>query len=236
MRDDKAPLIKHLEDLRRCLLISLFAIIAASMFCYCYIERLLLLFTKFFDRLIFITPQEAFIVYVKIALFAGLLAASPVIVFQVWTFVKSALTDVEKKYLVVYGVLSLVLFLTGLIFCYYIILPIAINFLLSFQTEKIVPMITFSNAVSFSIALLLGFGLVFELPLAIAFLTQTGLVTPLFLRKKRRHVIVAIFIVSAILTPPDAMTQILLAIPLMALYEMSIIFSRLVSAKNKLEG
>lgn len=236
MQDKKATLIEHLEELRRRLLVSLIAIGAAALISYLHIDKILSLFTVFFDKIVFIAPQEAFVTYIKISFFSGLLLASPVVIFNIWRFVETALTKLERHYLIFYGLSSFALFAGGVVFCYYVILPWALRFLLSFQSEKIVPMITLGNMTTFCMILLLSFAIVFELPLATVFLSQVGLVNPLSLRKKRKYVILAVFILSAFVTPPDAVTQVLLAVPLIGLYEIGILFSRLVTRKKELGG
>jgi sec-independent protein translocase protein TatC len=236
MGDQRAPLIKHLEDLRRHLLICIVAVLCGGIISYYFIDRILVVFTRFFDTIVFIAPQEAFVTYIKVALFSGLLVSSPVVIFEVWHFIHQGLTKTERKHLFAYGSCSFILFIIGVVFCYYAILPWALAFLLSFQTEKIVPMITLGNLTSFCIMLLLSFGIVFEMPLAIVFLSHSGFITPAFLRKRRKYVIVTIFILSAMITPPDAITQLLLAVPLLGLYELSILFSHLVCGKRELQG
>jgi len=235
MSDFKTTLIAHLEELRQRIIICLIIIGICALFSYYRIDAIMSLFTRFFDRVVFIAPQEAFVTYVKIAFFSGFLLSLPVVLFQVWRFVEAALTNFERMHLILYGSASLLLFISGLFFCYYLILPWAISFLLSFQTEKIVPMVTVSNLTTFCLMLLFSFAVIFELPLVTVFLSQVGIVTPASLARKRKHVIVAVFILSAMITPPDAVTQIMLAIPLVGLYEIGILFSRL-TVNNKKPG
>ncbi|PIU41243.1 MAG: twin-arginine translocase subunit TatC [Candidatus Omnitrophica bacterium CG07_land_8_20_14_0_80_42_15] len=237
MQEKKATLIEHLEELRRRLLVCIIALVLCGVISYTYIDRILFLFTRFVDRVVFISPQEAFVTYIKIALFSGMLLASPVIMFQVWRFVEGAFTEIERKYFLAYWVSSFFLFMGGLAFCYFLILPWAIKFFLSFQTDKIIPMITFSNLATFYLMLLISFGILFELPVVIVFLSQVGIIGPSFLRKQRKYAILAIFIVSAVITPTtDPVTQTLLAIPLVGLYEISILLSSVVKSRPELRG
>lgn len=178
-------------------------------------------------KLVFIAPQEAFVTYIKVSLIAGIFLAFPVLIWQVWRFVSAGLTGTEKKYFLYYAPFSFMLFFIGSAFAYFVILPIGMRFLLGFATDSLQPMISVSKYVSFAGMLLLAFGVVFELPLVVLFLTKIRLVTPEFLKRKRKQSILIIFIVAAILTPPDMVTQCLMAGPLILLYEISILFSRL---------
>ncbi len=132
-----------------------------------------------------------------------------------------------------FGPCSLVFFLLGAAFAFYVVAPFAIRFLFSFSTENVVPMISIKSYISFIGNLLVSFGVVFELPLALVFLVQIGIATPEFLRHFRRHVILAVFIISAILTPPDVVSQLLMALPLVVLYELGVLFSVFFSKKEK---
>jgi sec-independent protein translocase protein TatC len=125
------------------------------------------------------------------------------------------------------------LFIAGGLFAYFVAIPVALRFLLSFSTATIVPMITVKNYIAFVGTMLLAFGIIFELPLVIMFLTRIGIATPKFLAEKRRHAIVLILIVSAILTPPDCFTQALVALPLMILYEIGLLASKMAFSGKK---
>ena len=237
MQDKKATLIAHLEELRRRLLICIIACVLCGVVSYTFIDRILFLLTQFIDKVVFISPQEAFVTYIKISFFSGVFLASPIIMFQIWRFVESAFTEVERGYFLIYWISSFFLFIGGDAFCYFLIIPFALKFLLSFQTDKIVPMITLSSLTTFYVMLLMSFGILFELPVVIVFLSQTGIIGPSFLRKQRKYAILAIFIVSAIITPTtDPLTQVLLAVPLMGHYEISILLSKIVKPKSGMNG
>ena len=137
------------------------------------------------------------------------------------------LKDNERKYIFLLAPFSLLFFLAGGLFAYFIMIPVSLRFLLSFSSDFIVPMITIKNYISFVGMMILAFGAVFELPMVLVFLTKIGIVTPQFLAEKRRHAIVFILIVSALLTPPDAVTQIIMSVPLVVLYEIGIMACRL---------
>jgi sec-independent protein translocase protein TatC len=221
--------LDHLEELRSRILKSLAAVGIATIICYFFAKHIIDFLTHPFPgKLIFLAPSEAFVIYMKISFFAGLLVSLPIVSYQLWQFVVPGLLDKEKKYVPVIVIISTVLFLTGALFCYYVMIPIGLKFLLSFQTEDIVATITLYEYLKFVTMLMLVFGIVFELPLLSMFLTKINILTPSFLTKYRRHAIVVNFIVAAILTPPDVISQMLLAGPLLLLYEISIIVSKIV--------
>ncbi len=217
----------HLEELRGGLIkLFLFLVITACL-SYPLVDTILLHLTKPVGRLVFIAPHEAFISKIKIALFAGFIFSSPYVLYQIWHFIESGLSKKERKYVIVFGPFSFLLFAAGAAFGYFIIVPIGIKFLLSFATDLMTPMITIGRYISFLAMLTLAFGALFQLPLAALFLTKLGIVTPRFLILKRREAIVIIFITAAVLTPPDIVTQCLMAVPLLVLYEIGIILSKL---------
>lgn len=226
MMDKKLTLIKHLEELRNRVIKSVVSVIIASCLLYSFVNIILPNLVKPVGKLVFIAPQEAFIARIKIAFFGGLFLSSPFILYQIWRFVSLALKPNERKYILIFGPLSLIFFFMGAFFGYFIIVPIGMRFLLGFATDFITPMITISRYISFVGILTLSFGVIFELPLISLFLTKIGLVTPEFLSGKRKHAVVLVFIVAAILTPPDIITQGLMALPLLVLYEIGIVFSK----------
>lgn len=227
----KFSLLEHIEELRLRIIKSVVFVIAVSCLAYAYVEKILSVLARPVGKLVFIAPQEAFLARIKIAFFCGLFISSPFILYQIWRFVSGGLKKKERIYTLIFAPLSFVFFIIGSVFGYAIIVPIGMRFLLNFGTEYVTPMITVNNYVSFVGTMVLVFGIVFELPLAILFFTKIGLVTPGFLSGKRRHAIVIIFIVAAALTPPDVFTQILLAVPLLVLYEVGIVFSKIVYRK-----
>lgn len=227
MVDKRLTFTEHLEEFRARIIKSVIAIIIASCVVYNFVDKIYGNLVKPVGRLVFIAPQEAFITRIKIAFFGGLFFALPIVLYQLWRFISVGLKPSERKYTLLFGPLSFVFFTLGAAFGYYLIVPIGIKFLLGFATDQLTPMLTVSKYISFVGMLTFAFGLVFELPLLSLFLTKIGVVTPHFLSTKRRQAIVLIFIVAAILTPPDVITQFLMAIPLLILYEMGIIFSKI---------
>lgn len=227
MADENLTLLQHLHELRSKLIRSVIFIIAASCLSYGFVGTILPYLVKPVGRLVFIAPQEAFISNIKIAVFSGILLSSPFVLWEIWLFIRSALKEKEKKYILIFGPLSFIFFILGAAFGYFVIVPIGIKFLLNFATEVVRPMITISRYISFVGLLTFAFGIIFELPLVTLFLTKLGIVTPKVLSSKRKEAIVGIFILAAVLTPPDMITQILMALPLICLYEIGIIFSKL---------
>ena len=229
LQEKKMSLMGHMEELRRKLIICILTILACSFFSYFYSDKILAILKRPFPHsLVFITPQEPFIVTLKIALFGGMIFALPMIIYQTWRFISSGLKKKEKRYLLYYTPFSLLLFLSGASFAYFLVIPIGLRFLLGFGGSSLQPMISISKYLSFITLMILAFGIVFELPLVFLLLVRIGIVSPEFLAKKRKVFIVAIFILAAILTPPDVFTQILLAVPLLILYEVSILLTKIV--------
>jgi sec-independent protein translocase protein TatC len=159
------------------------------------------------------------------------MVASPVIIYQFWMFVAPGLYDREKKLLAPIILLSSFFFIGGSLFGYFIVFPWGFKFFLGFATETIRPMPSMKEYLAFSSKLLLAFGLVFELPLVLTFMARLGLVTVPFLKKNRKYAILVFFAGAAIITPPDVVTQIMMAMPLMLLYEISIIGARIFGKK-----
>jgi len=231
------PFLDHLEELRRRLLISIASVFIFSLGCYFFSRQIMAILLRPFPRnekLIFLSPTEGFMIYIKISIFAGLILSLPVLFYQLWKFVRPGLYQKERAYSIRIVFFSTFFFLIGALFCYFIVIPYGLNFLLSFAGDQIVPTIQIKEYLKFVTLLIFVFGIVFELPLLSFFLTKLGLVTPQFLRTKRRYGIVAIFIAAAVLTPTtDIVSQLLLAIPLMILYEISIWVSKFALPKTE---
>jgi sec-independent protein translocase protein TatC len=231
--DDKLPFTDHLDELRHRLIISVIGIGVGFAISYAFSQQILLLLQRPMPtRLIFIAPTEAFFVNLKVALYAGLFFSIPLILFQVWKFVAPGLYEQERRYSYPFLLISTVLFLTGAAFAYLVILPIALHFLIAQGGELWQPNITLSNYLAFCMRLLLAAGLIFEFPVLMYFLAKVGVVTPEFLVKNRKYAVLVAFIISAVLTPPDVFSQILLAIPLFLLFEVSIFVAKRVASRN----
>ena len=238
MSDDKLPLTSHLEELRKRLLICLAAVGVGFALAYGFSEQLFEILSRPLTRImpddssfIFTGLTEAFFTYLKLAFFAGLGLATPVILHQVWRFVSPGLYENERKSAVPFVLLATLFFVVGVLFGYFQVLPIAFKFFLGYNSEHIRMLPSIKLYLSFTCKFLLAFGIVFELPIIILFLSRIGLVTHHQLRANRRIVIVAIFIVAAFLTPPDVVSQTLMAVPLLVLYEISIVIARIFGKK-----
>ncbi len=185
-------------------------------------------------ELVFTTPTEAFWTYMKVAMIMGLFIAMPIILWNVWAFVAPGLHKHERRYAAPFVIIGSLLFIGGGAFAMLVVVPFAITFLVSFgQDQGLRPMITISSYIDFILKFTLAFGVVFEMPVVITLLSMLGVVTPQFLSKNRKYAILINFVIAAILTPtPDIVNQSLMAGPLIILYEVGIICSRVVARKK----
>ena len=236
---EKIPFTGHLEELRKRLVACFIAIGIGFVISYGFKEKLfdilshpLISVMGADDKLIFTGLPEAFFTYLKVAFLSGFMLAAPVVLYQFWMFVAPGLYKKERSLLVPIVLLSSVFFVGGALFGYFIVFPFGFKFFLGFASETIKPLPSMREYLSFSAKLLLAFGLVFELPLIITFLAKLGLVSVEFLKKNRKYALILFFAGSAILTPPDVVTQIMMAFPLMLLYEISIIGARVFGKKK----
>lgn len=227
------PFLEHLEEFRRRLINSLIALLVGAVAGYFAAPYALAVITRPVPSLVYLAPAEAFVVRLKAALAVGLVLASPVIFYQLWRFVKPALSRDEASHFAVAVLSSSVFFLGGLAFAYFIIVPVGLGFFLSFETPSLRAMFSLDRYVTFVAQLLFASGVVFQLPVAAFFLTKLGIVNPRLLRKSRRVAVVVILVVAAVLTPPDVFTQVLLAVPLLLLYELSVVVSALAARKGR---
>lgn len=227
------PLWDHVDELRSRLVKCVAALFIATVLSYGFIEHLLVFILKPVGSLVFTAPADAFVARIMLSFCFGFLFSFPIILYQVWQFVAVGLHEKEQKIVRIYIPISIGLFLIGASFSYFIVIPISLNFLLGFASPSMIPMITIKSYISFITTMILAFGAIFEMPLILLFLTKIGIATPEFLIQKRKHAIVLVFILSALITPPDVFTQVLMAIPLVVLYEIGIIASRM-SYKGKI--
>ncbi|MEE9441167.1 MAG: twin-arginine translocase subunit TatC [candidate division Zixibacteria bacterium] len=226
---DKPPekemsFLDHLEELRRRILRSIAAIFIGAIAAYFFSEWLVNVVSAPLEEVgvYFKAPAEAFLTHIKISLFAGAIISSPFILYQIWMFIGPGLLKSEVKIVIPIVISSTIFFLLGGSFCFFFVIPLAVKFLLEFGTDNMKPMIMIGNYISFAGALVLAFGIVFELPVASFILGRIGVIDHKMLGKGRRYAIVGIFILAAVITPPDLISQLLLAGPLYLLYEISI--------------
>lgn len=233
------PFLEHLEEFRNRIIKAIIGVIIGAVICLIFSKRLLnvLLWpTTRVDMPIDIQVlkvQGMFIVTLEIAFFGGILVSLPFLLYQAWMFIAPGLYKNEKRYVPRVITSATLLFLTGVAFAYFLIFPFALEFFLGLAPETVQTNIAIDFYISFIIRLLVIFGVVFQLPIMSYFLSKMGIITPVFMRKYRRHSIVVIFVMAALFTPPDPFTQVMLAIPLILLYEISIYISYLVHKSKK---
>jgi sec-independent protein translocase protein TatC len=235
-------MMDHLNELRWRLMRCAIAVGIAFMLCWSFAEPLfgeimrpLNAALPDHSKLIYTAPAEAFFTYMRVAFVASIFAASPFIFYQIWSFIAPGLYDEEKRYAIPVALISAFFFIGGGCFCYFGVLPIAFQFFMGFATDTIMPMPSLNESLDFVLKLMVAFGAIFEMPLFTFFLARMGLVTAHMMSSTRRYAILVIFIVAAILTPPDVMSQMLMAIPMLVLYELSILIARVFGRAKKKE-
>lgn len=233
-RDRDMTLTEHLQDLRRCLLRSLAFWAVGCVLCFWHVQAVVDLLTRPAGNLYYMRPAEAFMIYMKLALLGGLLLAAPLILYEIYRFVSPALTDKERRFTLLCLPLTLVLIICGMLFSYYFVFPRGLEFFLGFAAGKVSPLLSLESYLDFFLMLVVPFGFVFTLPLIVLLLCYLRLVRVRTLQKYQRHTILAAFILAAVITPtPDIITQSLLALPMVLLYEMSILLAKFFIADAK---
>ncbi len=240
MEDDKLPFTEHLDELRKRLVICIIAIGIGFAIAYPFAEQIFLFLSQPLlaimpedNSFIFTSLTEGFFTYLKLAFFAGMFIACPVILYQIWGFVAPGLYATEKRYVFPFVIFSSIFFLSGAAFGYYAVFPLAFKFFLGYDTEYVRMLPSIKLYLSFSCKFLLAFGIVFEMPIFIFFLARMGIVNHQQLSRNRKYVVVVGFIIAAFLTPPDIVSQVLMAVPLLCLYEISILVARFFGKKKE---
>ncbi len=214
----------HLQELRRRLVISVTAILGFSVLAFIFIQKFVDLMLRLSEQFsfVYLTPAELVTAYLKLSVILGLVFASPIILWQVWAFVRPGLTDGERRSGLAALVAGFGFFLLGALFCYVVVLPMTLSFFYGFNASTdITASISFNSYMTFVLGMLVVFGAVFEMPVLSFMLGRFGVIKAQWLRKGRKYAILIIFVVAAIITPPDAVSQIMTAIPMLALYELS---------------
>jgi len=231
---ERQPFLGHLEELRKRLIVCAIAVGIGFAAAYFFSERLFHLLVMPLktvmpegDQLIFTNLPEMFIAYIKVALITGVLAAAPVIFYELWMFIGPGLYEKEKKHVLPFVICSTLLFVGGALFGYFVVFPFGFKFFMGFSNEYVKALPSVKQYFGFSVKLLFAFGVVFELPVIIFFLTKIGVVSTDLLKRKRKYAILLTFAIAAILTPPDVITQCMMAGPLILLYEIGILVSGL---------
>jgi len=230
--EEKQTIIEHLEDLRKSLIISIVAIIIAAIGSFYYSEQILSIIISplkaLNENLIVTGVTEAFFVKLKLSFLAGFIIAFPVVVWAIWRFFKPALYPHERKYIYILFPITILLFAVGVLFAYFGILRLVLNFFIYIAGENLETMFKVDQYVSFVLAFTIPFGLIFELPVVIFFLAKLGIINYEMLARNRKYALLVIVILAAALTPgPDPFSQLLMAIPVYFLFEVSIWVAKL---------
>ena len=252
MSDEKikqASFVEHLTELRSRLIKSFIYLFVCFIFCYFFAENIYGFLVEPYAeavkndstnrRLIFTALHETFITYLKVAFFTAMFITSPIILIQIWKFIAPGLYKNEKRALLPYLVATPTLFLLGGLLVYYLVMPLAIKFFLSFETSAQVTSLPIeleakvNEYLSLIMRLIFAFGISFQLPVLLSLLARVGFIDSEYLKKRRKYVVVIIFAAAAILTPPDPITQIGLGIPLLILYELSILTVKMIEKKKE---
>jgi len=247
--DKEGSFVSHFVELRKRLINSFIFLFIFFVICYFFSEYIYGFLVEPYAqavkddgsqrRLIFTALQETFLTYLKVSFFASFFVTSPFILIQIWKFIAPGLYQHEKIAIMPYLIATPILFFLGGILVYYLIMPLAIKFFLSFESLGSVTNLPIqleakvNEYLSLVMKLIFAFGLSFQLPVALSLLARVGVIDSKFLRERRKYVVVIIFAAAAILTPPDPITQIGLAIPLLILYELSIFSVNIIEKKNK---
>ncbi len=236
--EEEMTFLEHLEELRWRLIYSIIGVVAGTIICWLFIDFLVdsVLLKPAKDagaQLQNLKPFGQLFLYFEVAIVGGIILSIPNIFYQLWKFISPALRSNEKKYVSSVVIFSTFCFLAGIVFAYFVMLPLTLKFAAQFGTESIKNEFALDEYMSIIISVMLGAGVVFEMPMISFFLTKLGILTPQFLRKYRRHAFVIILIAAAFLTPgTDPVSQIILAVPLVLLYEISIFISKLSVRKH----
>jgi sec-independent protein translocase protein TatC len=219
----------HLKELRRRLITSIVALVMGTILAQFKLDAIMHFLTAPAGTLYFLKPAEAFFIYFKTALTSGAIIASPVLFYQFWAFIVPAFTRKEKSILILIVPASIILFLLGIIFGFFVVMPKGLQFFMAFSSSTMQPMISMESYLDFTLMLVLPFGLVFNLPLVLLVLAKAGLVTSRTLSRIRRYVIFFSFVAAAVITPTtDIVSQCFLAVPIILLFEITRIIIRYV--------
>lgn len=240
MSQEKMPFSSHLQELRKRLIVCFIAVGIGFVISYFFSKEIFELLSKPLlkvmpegQKMVFIALPEAFLTYLKIALVSGIILSSPMIFYQIWMFITPGLHQTEQRYVLPFVVFSTLFFVGGTLFGYLVVFPLGFKFFMGFTSDYIRPLPSIREYLSFSLKLLIAFGVVFQLPLFSFFLSRLGIVDAKMLRSKQKYAILLIFVVAAVFTPPDVATQLMMAGPLIVLYEIGIWVAKVFGKKKK---
>jgi len=228
-RDKELSLMQHLGELRTRLMVASFAVLVTTAFSFVFATQIIeiLKAPSGVARLVALSPTENFTTYMRVSLFSGLALAMPVLLYEVYAYVDPALRPNERRFLLTLGPFALLLFVGGMAFCYFVLLPSSIQFLINFGSQVIENQLRASEYISFVTTFILAMGLVFEIPIIIFGLTRIGILKRSWLAKQRRYVVLLVFVVGAIITPtPDPFNQTIVAVPMYLLFELGLLLAR----------
>ena len=233
-KNNEMSLFGHLDELRKRLTIMVVVTLIASAALFTKVELVLDYFLAINPgmELVFITPSELLVVYVQLSLIMALIICSPVNIYEIWAFVEKGLYRKEKIYIIITLIFGVIFFVAGIAFCYFMVLPTTLKFFMRIAVQEVTSMISIKSYISFINTMLLCFGAVFEMPVLVFLLSKLEILKPEFLRKNRGLLVVVIFILAAIITPPDVISQIMLAIPMVLLLQISIFICTIVDKTN----
>ncbi len=234
-KGESLTIVEHLTELRNRIITMVVVFIVAVLVSYNFSEILVKdMITLVPDlNLVFISPAELLMSYIKIAVVMGLTVSAPFLILQIWLYISPGLEKKERRTIVAALMFGAIFFVIGAVFAYVMVLPLMIKFFVGFKIEGIMEMISFASYLALVLNTVITFGLIFEMPSIMMILTRLGIVKVSFLKKNRKYMILAIFIVAAVLTPPDVISQTLLALPMLLLFEIGIILSSITARRKK---
>jgi sec-independent protein translocase protein TatC len=238
-KDDKSSLLGIVQRLRKRLVACAIAVGIGFAISYAFSETLFKVLAWPLkinmapeDRLIYTGLPEMFFIYIKVAFVAGIVLAAPFIFYEMWMLATPGFRQRQGRLVLPFVLLSSLLFIGGVLFGYFIAFPLGFKFFLGFENQHLQSLPSVKQYFSFSIRLLLLFGLIFELPVAVFFLAKVGIIKPEAMKKNRAYAMLGVFVLAAIVTPPDLISQVMLSIPLLALYEVAILIAKLAGSKK----
>lgn len=237
-REEGESIVGHLTELRKRLFVVVISFLILSFTGFAFVQKITDIILKMGRdagfNFVYLSPSEVLVGNFKVALIIALVVDIPLILFEIWAFTAPALTKKEKTVVSLSLVAGFFFFAAGCVFCYLVAMPMMVRFLANYNTSAfIAASISFQSYLNFVIGMVLTFGVIFEMPIVAMMLAQFGILKPAFMRKVRKYAILVIFIIAAIITPPDVVSQIMIGIPMIALYELSILLCQITYRKKK---